>query len=258
MLPELAFLETPVSLPTMTPADLARGSARRFLLLAPCLLAACASSSSRRGAPPIEPSRPQEVSTSSWPVGQPLMHGFLGVSQFSKVEVEGSGSGPTDGDDGHVGEFPLIGGGAQWKLAGERVDLGLEGLLSFGGRADAKAFAVGGGGAVVAVDVDLLVFELFGGPFASLSLGDRMRIHGGLGPVLQWADWDQSGQNLDDSGSGFGYGTYARAGFEFELPSRTLVGLAVRWSDTNVDLGSGLGDLDMEGLQAVLTVSRWQ
>jgi len=36
------------------------------------------------------------------------------------------------------------------------------------------------------------------------------------------------------------------------------VGLAVRWSDTNVDLGSGLGDLDMEGLQAVLTVSRWQ
>ena len=159
-------------------------------------------------------------------------------------------------DDGDLDELPVIGGGAQWKLGGERVDFGLEGLMSFSWRANAEAFVIGGGGAAVAVDVDISLFELYGGPFASLFLGDKLRLHGAAGPILQFADYEQEGGGLADDGSGFGAGWYARTGLEFVLPARTLLGFGVRWSDSTVDLGSGLGDLELEGLQAVVTVSR--
>ncbi len=191
--------------------------------------------------------------TFPWAPGQPLMHGFLGVSKFSSVEVSDA---DVDGDDGDLDQLPVIGGGAQWKLGGDRVALGMEGLLSFSWRADAEAFVIGGGGAAVAVDVDLMLLELYGGPFASMFLGEKLRLYGAAGPLLQFADYQQSGGGPSDDGSGFGAGWYARTGLEFALPSRTLIGFGVRWSDTTVDLGGGLGDLEIDGLQGLFTVSR--
>ena len=79
--------------------------------------------------------------------------------------------------EGELDQLPLLGGGGQWKLGGRRVDLGLEGLLGLSGRADAEAFAIGGGGAAVAVDVDLLLIDVYGGPFASMFLGDKLRVY---------------------------------------------------------------------------------
>ena len=190
-----------------------------------------------------------------WRPGQALMQGFLGVSYFSDVTVDIDGPGEVDGDDGDLDELPVIGGGGQWKLGGDRIDFGIEGLLSFSGRADAAAFVVGGGGAAVAVEVDLLIFELYGGPFASIFLGDKTRVYGAAGPLLQWADYNQSGNGLGDDGSGFGSGYYARTGIEFALPPRALIGFGARWSDTSVDLGGSLGDLDIDGVQVLFTVS---
>jgi len=210
-----------------------------------------------RATPPPQEPYPvarERFKPGTWNTGQPLMQGFFGVSAYSDVSVDGSGS-EVDGDDGDLDQLPLIGGGGQWKLGGRNVDLGLEGLLSFSGRADAEAFVFGGGGAAVAVDVDLLIFELYGGPFASVMLRDKVRLYGAAGPLLQWADYDQSGDSLDDDGSGFGSGWYARTGIEFVLPSWTLIGLGVRWSDTTVDLGD-LGDLEIDGFQGLVTVSR--
>jgi len=187
-----------------------------------------------------------------WHDGQALMHGFLGVTSYSTVEI----SGEVNGDDGDLDELPVIGGGAQWKVGGRRIDWGLEGLLSFAGRANATAFVVGGGGAAVAVDVDLLLFELYGGPFVSLFLGEKVRLYGAAGPLLQWASYDQNDSVIaDEDGSGFGSGYYARAGFEFALPSRALVGFGARWSDTSVDLGSSIGDLDIDGVQILFTMT---
>jgi len=188
-----------------------------------------------------------------WEVSQALMHGFVGATSYSKVEAA---DGAVEGDRGDVDQLPLIGGGAQWKLGGRRVDLGLEGLLSLAGRANAAAFAVGGGGAVVAIDVDLYLLEFFGGPFASVFLGDKLRLYGGVGPLVQFADYQQSGNGMSDDGSGFGVGWYARTGLELVLPNRSLIGLGVRWSATRVDLGGSLDTLDIEGIQGVLTVSR--
>ena len=206
--------------------------------------------------PPYPYQAYQPVSIADWPVGRPLMQGFIGWTAFDEVSVEGSGGVEIDGDQGDLDEFPLFGGGGQLKLLGEGVDVGVEGLVSIGGRANADAFVVGGGGAIVAVDVDMLVIELYGGPFLSFFLGEKLRLYGAAGPLLQWIDYDQEGNSFDDDGSGFGAGFYARTGLEFLLPSRILVGFGARWSDTSVDLDGNFGDIDVQGLEYFVSFSR--
>jgi hypothetical protein len=190
-----------------------------------------------------------------WQKGEVLMQGFFGWTDYSKVSVNDGIGDHVDGDNGDVDSMPFIGGGAQYKMGGDRISLGLEGMFSFGGRANAAAVAVGGGGAVVAVDVDLFVFDMYGGPFISIPLGDKMRVYGAVGPLLQWGDYDQHGNNLHANGSGFGTGWYARTGFEFEVGSRTYLGFGARWSDSSIDLSGTPHDLDLEGLEYMITVS---
>ncbi len=230
---------------------------------------AAAENAAESPAPPAPPARTVEpqskplpesitsVTHPKWQTGEVLMQGFLGVSFFDNVAVDGGSGAEVDGDDGDLDQLPLIGGGGQWKLGGERIDMGAELMFSFSGRADAAAFVVTGGGAAVAIDVDLLIFEIYGGPFVSMDLGEKWRLYGAAGPVLQFADYDQSGNGLSDDGSGFGSGFYARTGLEFAVSPSTLIGFGARWSDTTVDLGGDLGDLEVDGLQAVFTVSKW-
>ncbi len=199
--------------------------------------------------------QPQKrTSTSRWRDRETLLQGFFGANSYETVERSGGGRPTVDGSGEELAQTPVIGGGAQWKLAGERIDLGVEGMLSFSWRSDATAIAVGGGGAAVAVDVDLFVFELYGGPFASMFLGDNLRLYGSAGPLMQWASYEEESVFDDGSSSGFGLGWYARTGIEFMVGTGSMLGFGVRWSDSQVDLGSD-GDLDLEGFQVGLTYS---
>jgi hypothetical protein len=199
---------------------------------------------------------PRRRADMDWQKGEALLQGFFGWTDYSKVSVDDGLGNHVDGDEGDVDSMPFIGGGGQYKLGGDRISFGIEGMFSFGGRANAAAVAVGGGGAVVAVDVDLLIFDLYGGPFVSIPLGDKMRVYGAVGPLLQWADYDQHGNNFHADGSGFGTGWYARTGFEFDVGSHTYLGFGARWSDTSIDLSGTPHDLDLEGLEYMITVSR--
>jgi hypothetical protein len=100
---------------------------------------------------------PQGMSASRprqrWAKGQTVMQGFFGVTEYSDFDVDGGSLGNVDGGGEDAAEMPLLGGGAQTKMGGDKVDFGLEGLISFGWRSNATAFAVGGGGAAIAVDV---------------------------------------------------------------------------------------------------------
>jgi len=192
----------------------------------------------------------------AWGPEQRVMQGFFGAGTYDTFQRTGGSTPDVDGDENST-QVPVIGGGAQWKLAGERIDFGLELMFSLGGRADAAAFAVGGGGAAIAVSVDMLAVELYGGPFVSCFVGERSRVYFAAGPLMEWADYTQefAGVGASETGTGFGTGFYARTGFEFALSNNTLLGLGVRWSEANVGLDGGLGDLDVEGFQFVLTVT---
>lgn len=202
--------------------------------------------------PPVVP----PTGRPSWREGQTVMQGFFGISFYNKVEREGGNTPDVEGESSGLDQMPVLGGGGQWKLGGESVDYGLELLFSMEGRGNASAFAVGGGGATIAVDVDMFVLDFYGGPFISKFLGDKLRWYLGAGPMMQWADYDQHSNVFHDSGSGFGFGGYARTGFEMVLPSRTMIGLGVIWLDTKVDMDSSLGNLNIEGYQVFFSVSR--
>ena len=183
------------------------------------------------------------------------MHGYIGANFVEEVTRRGGTQMPVEGD---IGEWPVIGGGGQWVLGGERIDLGLEGMINFGGRANAAAFAIGGGGAVIAVDVDLLVLDFYGGPFVSTFLGEKLRVYGGAGPLIQFAQYDEAGAGITDrDGSGFGTGYYARTGAEILVRPGTLVGFGVRWIESHVDLDSNLGDLDISGIELFFSVTQY-
>lgn len=186
-----------------------------------------------------------------------VLQGFIGANLYETVKRTGGGGPDVDGSDEEASQMPVIGGGAQWKLAGEAVDFGLEGMFSLSGRANATAFAAGGGGAVIAVDVDLLLFEVYGGPFASYFLGDDARVYVGAGPLMQWADFSQESDiaGIDDEGAGFGTGLYARTGIEFRMTEDSMIGLGCRWADSSIDLDNDLGTLDLDGFQVVLTIT---
>ncbi len=193
----------------------------------------------------LEPSR--------WSHGQLVLQGFFGIVTYENFRRTGGASPDiaTDGDE----SFPMIGGGGMWKLAGERVDFGLEGMLSFSGRSNVVAFSSNSSGATLVLDFDLALFELYGGPFVNYFIDDNWRVYAAAGPLMQWADYAQSDTTVDDNSMGYGTGVYARAGFERRIYNGSLIGLGVRWTNSTIDLGSDLGDLQLDSTQFVFTVT---
>lgn len=203
--------------------------------------------------PSGRPPRPAPQGPLQWQEGQALLQGFVGVADAQKVERTDDPESVEGGSD--FDAIPVIGGGGQWKLGGDRVDMGLEGMLTLGGRANGGAIYVGSGGGAVAVSLDLFTLDVYGGPFASIFLGEKLRLYGSLGPVMQWASYHQSGVDRG-SGSGFGYGWYTRAGLEFRLDRDTQIGVGARWADTKASLSDSRGDLDIEGTTFFVSLSR--
>ncbi|HEX5051178.1 MAG TPA: hypothetical protein VFZ65_05365 [Planctomycetota bacterium] len=186
----------------------------------------------------------------TWRNGGALLSGYFGATVYDNIEAK---RGPVTVTSDDV-TIPSLGGGAQLKLGGDGIDLGLEAFLGFNWRASSTAIAVGGGGAAVAVDTDLFLFDLYGGPFASAFLGSGARVYVSAGPLMQWATYDERGNG---DGSGFGLGYYARTGLEFVVGRGSFVGLGVRWSQAEIDVDNNLGDLQVDGLMVMLTFSHF-
>lgn len=190
-----------------------------------------------------------------WSGRGPLIQGFLGATAYDTVSRTGSNPVDVEGNSDGLDRLPLLGAGGQWKLGAEGFDYGLDGFLTAQGRSNAAATATGQTSSVP-IDVDVLAIDLCAGPFLSQSLGERFRVYGGAGPLLQLAEYEQHRNTVSEHGSGLGLGAYVRGGIDWILPSRTLIGLGARWSDTRTSLSGGLGDLKMEGFQLYLTIGR--
>lgn len=236
-----------------------RGAALTLLSLAvgcaaPATPVPAAWSSSPQRFPPWE-ERPRELGPLPWEVGQARPTGYLAVTEYSDITLTNSSFGSELVDDDY--SVPAIGGGAQFKLGGDRVDLGLEFLIAFSGRGNVAAFASGGGGTVVAVDIDLLIWDLYGGPFLSLWVTENVRIYGAAGPLVQFADYDQSAgdEAYEEDGSGFGTGWYGRVGIDFFTTWHTTIGIAARFFDTNIELDNSFAELDALGAEYAFTVT---
>ncbi|MCB9913999.1 MAG: hypothetical protein H6828_02480 [Planctomycetes bacterium] len=186
--------------------------------------------------------------------GQTNVQGLVGASFHAQADRSGGPVPPADPQPEEFEQMPTLGGVFQTALWDGTLDAGLEvgGTLSFRS-GDGYVFASGSGGGVVAVDIDLSLLDVFGGPFVSLPLGDEVRAYAAAGPLLQFVSWQQSGPGVEQNGSGFGTGLYARSGLELEVHDNLLVGLCVRWYGSHSTLSDSLGHLDLSGTQVLVS-----
>jgi hypothetical protein len=189
------------------------------------------------------------------------LQGMLGVTDFRDVDVDIDGASEADAPT-----LPLLGGAVQYPMLGDRngsrmrARVGLEAGMTFGYDGNTDIFFVDNGIAVVRSEDRLFVADLFGGPYADLLFGDTWRLYGGLGPLIQYGSIDVEYDDgaggiteLDDDG--FGLGWHARMGLELRITNQSFIGLGVRWVDTEIDFGGGIGDLDYEAVQVALTMT---
>lgn len=232
-------------------------SMNRFAALCLLLAPACASSSGPfgRGQEFDEWPRPEAPSPR-----RPLVTGMLGLSELEVTDMELD---PALGsiDDTDDTSLPMIGAAVQMPLAGRRLRIGLEGGSTLGWDGDVEAIVIGSGGAIIAAENDFLLLDLFGGVFADLPLGERLRVYAGVGPLLQFgavdAEWDDPVLgDVSVHEDAFGKGYYARAGFEIALDYGTSVGLGLRFVDSEIDPSGDLDDVEFQEYQYVLTATQ--
>jgi hypothetical protein len=222
------------------------------------LSAACAATGPQVSSPPL-PAYARIPSESTLP--KTSGQGWFGVSELETRDVDvdpGTGN-VVDVDDA---DMPVIGGVIQHALAGERVQVGLEGGLGFGWRGNVEAVAVGGGGAVIAADSDFLLSEFFGGPYITLPLGQKTRVYGAAGFSLQWGwfdfEWvDPVTGFVNAQSDGFGDGVYGRTGIEFSVGRGTWIGFCFRVVDSSFDPGGKIDSVDVRQEQYLFTVRTW-
>ena len=192
-------------------------------------------------------------------VGRSTAQGFLGVTMFEDLDLDLDAEG-VEVLDVDEPTLPLVGGVIQRPLNEGRVEVGIEGGLSFGWGDDDVLLAIDGGSTQVLGEHEIFLGDLFIGPFVRAPLGRRLALYGGVGPLLQYGDVELEYRDptdgrvsMDDDGVGLGW--YARGGIEFALDPYTWIGLGARWVDSELALGGGFDDYELDALQLVLTMS---
>lgn len=187
----------------------------------------------------------------------PIAQGLFGVQRIDDRRIDLDPSiGSVEREDDIL---PFFGGLYGEPLRGDgETQFGYEVGFTFaydrsGGRTDLA------GGGNVSTEVDLALFDLFGGFYVNHFAG-RLRLYAGAGPLLQFArvelsyeDPPGSVQFIDDNG--FGYGYYVRGGVELEVRPGLYVGPGVRFVDSFAELGGDLGDFEYEALQLTIGVT---
>ena len=187
---------------------------------------------------------------------------LLGAVQFENLKfTDDSGSG--DASEIDVSLLPQLGAAWGTRPKGDRFQYGLETSFLLGFQFDKVNFAsVGGSGLYVSISTSMWMFDLAGGPYASLFLdkNKRVRLYAAGGPLMVYADYRSDREETGNGGgsyknheSVFGIGLYARAGFEFRLYEQGMLGLGARGTWSNVDFSEVGGSSDLTGAAAFIS-----
>ncbi|MEN7972333.1 MAG: hypothetical protein ABFR47_00710 [Verrucomicrobiota bacterium] len=178
---------------------------------------------------------------------------LLGAVQYEDLKFDVADSETSVDID--VSLLPQL--GAAWGTLprGNRFQYGLECSFLLGFRLDKLNYLyLGGSGAYASISTSMWMFDLAGGPYASLFLDKhhRVRIYAAGGPLMAYADFRSdtvypeplsTTESTDETV--FGLGAYARAGFEFRIFEKGMLGLGVRGNWSSIDL-SDIGGRSQE------------
>lgn len=180
--------------------------------------------------------------------------GLLGAVQYENLKFTPPDS--ADPVEVDMSLLPQLGGAWTTLPKGARFQYGLEATFLLGFRFDSVNYAsIGGNGLYISLSTSMWMFDLAGGPYASLFLtkSEKLRIYAGAGPTMTFASYrterNYSDTTPDDTGSesAFGLGLYARAGFEFRVAEKGMLGMGVRGSWAELDFTEVGGSADVVG-----------
>ncbi len=164
---------------------------------------------------------------------------------------------PTQVAEADISQTPMIGIYGHQRLTGKKVEFGFEGGLLFSWWRDDASVRAGNGSIIVLVDNELTAVDISAGAYVSARvLDDNVRLYAGAGPLMLFANIDSETEVSRTSDSAFGVGGYARAGAELAWGQGAFLGFGVRGFRTNVDFDTGVPDVDLNGVQAMLTYTQ--
>lgn len=185
---------------------------------------------------------------------------LLGAVKYKDLKFDNVDGGDSTTLD--ISMIPQLGGAWTTLPKGEKFQYGLECSFLLGFRFDKINYAyLGGGGAYVSISTSMWMFDLAGGGYANYWLTDGIRIYGGAGPMMMYADYqadrdyDETApdEDVSDHESAFGIGLYARSGLEFRVHEHGYLGMGARWNWSNVDFSDVGGSSDLSGIAAFVT-----
>ena len=181
------------------------------------------------------------------------LQAILGAVRYDNLEIDdGSGNAKTI----DVSTMPQFGGVWSTTPKGEKLQFGLECSLLAGFNYESATYSVLS--SRISVNYNIWMFDLAGGLYANLFMGkeDRVRIYAAGGPLIMSSilhTYTYQDNNLADDNynynreSAFGYGLYARTGFEFRIHERGMIGLGIRGTWAELDLSN---TSDLTGIAA--------
>ncbi|MFT4539565.1 MAG: hypothetical protein ACI841_001801 [Planctomycetota bacterium] len=201
---------------------------------------------------------PQRLPDTWGPAPSAPLHSqaLIGVTEVNGVELTR--------DEAGLQEFgretmPALGAVWQQPLSQGVVDLGVEGGVTVGWEGGRRTRTTGSGNESTATS-ELIIADVFVGPFAALNLGQNVRAYGAAGAVLQYGQVSlrTTGGNGDDISvrdDSYETGYHARAGVELRVGRGTWMGLGARWFDSSIDVNGGEQAIDIVGMQYFFTIS---
>lgn len=193
-----------------------------------------------------------------------LVQVMLGAARYSNLNLDyQSAEYPTIEATSTFTWMPLIGIEGGVPILKKPVSLGIEGGALFSWMTDSVS-AVGTipGQVTLHLDNQLYLLDLSIGPYVSAEVGKRMRVYGGLGPILMFGQnnnqsnyYVSTSQTVYDSNasSAFGPGIYGRAGIEFRLKNSSWMGIGARAFGSKLNFSNVSGTTNVNGFQLMLT-----
>lgn len=192
---------------------------------------------------------------------------MVGVAEYDDLTFQATNpTYPGTVAETEIDSMPFMGIAAQAPMVGEEVQFGLEGGFTMGAWGDRDKTYVSNN--VLAVDLDsyLYLADLYGGAFAAVDLSDKVRLYAGAGPLLMYGYYEYeikrpgssaTNDKISDDEAALGLGLYTRAGVDFRIGKFTQLGFTARAIKADLDFGGDIDDVDVDGVQLMLTWGVW-
>jgi hypothetical protein len=182
---------------------------------------------------------------------------LLGGAQYDGLEFTNTGPGGTNTAD--MSNLPQLGGAWSTKPKDEGLSFGLECTFLLGFKFDDITTYTGVANNYVSASTSLWLIDFSGGAYANLMLGKKLRLYGAAGPLLMLSFY-KSDQNAttgvnatSQSETGYGFGAYARTGFEFEVHNGGYLGVGVRGNWSNLDNNDAGASSEVSSIAGFIT-----